>query len=67
MAYYNGDGVTADDIEAYKWIEVAEARASEVRRLKYTALREALVMKMTTAQVAEAHQRAQEWADTLEK
>jgi hypothetical protein len=51
----------ADDIEAYKWVELAEAHASDERQVKYAALREALLMKMTTAQVTEGHQRVQDW------
>jgi hypothetical protein len=51
----------ADYIEAYKWVEIAEALASDDRRPKYAALREALSMKMTTAQVEEAQQRLREW------
>ena len=62
VAYFNGDGVMADDIEAYKWVELAESHASDERQGKYAALREALLMKMTTAQVAEGHQRVQDWA-----
>ncbi len=56
-----------DDVEAYKWVELAEAHASDERQLKYAALRDALLMKMTTAQVAEARQRVQEWTGLLEK
>ena len=67
VAYFNGDGVMADDIEAYKWVELAEAHASDERQLKYTALRETLLMKMTTAQVAEGHQRVQEWTGVFNK
>jgi hypothetical protein len=57
----------ADDIEAYKWVELAETHASDERQGKYAALREALLMKMTTAQVAEGHQRVQDWTGAREK
>jgi hypothetical protein len=39
LPVFNGDGVMADDIEAYKWVELAEPHASDERQLKYTALR----------------------------
>ena len=50
-----------------KWVELAETHASDERQMKYSALRDALLMKMTTAQVAEGHQRVQEWTGMFEK
>ena len=47
------------------WVVIAAANASEDRQRKYALLREALVQKMTSDQIAEAENRAGKWLDSF--
>ena len=55
----------ADFVESHKWVVIATTRASQDRQMKYGQLREALVKKMTAAQIAEAEDRAGEWLSSF--
>ena len=62
MMYYVGKGVPQDYVEAYKWCNLAAARAVDKEmRDAATELRDALAGMMTPTQVAEAQKLAREW------
>jgi TPR repeat protein len=57
VAYYNGAGVPKDLVQAYKWADLATARAYEPARDN----REAIAGEMTPSQLAEARQMVRDW------
>lgn len=62
IAYEDGVGVPQDYIEAHKWYNLAVSRSKYADlRTTYIQRRDALVVKMTPAQVAEAQRLAREW------
>jgi TPR repeat protein len=62
LSYDRGHGVPRDYILAYKWLNLATARASRRERDFYLRLRDAVASKMSLAQVAEGQRLALLWA-----
>ena len=58
--YATGRGVPLDYVEAHKWYNLAAANIGDILT-SYVADRDELAKKMTSAQLAEAQQRASEW------
>lgn len=56
LAYAKGDGVAQDDVSAYMWMSIAGTRGQSME-----ASRSELEGRMSSAQLAEAKQRADEW------
>jgi len=65
LMYDKGQGVGRNEILAYKWLNLAAARALKREREYYIRLRDAVASKMTRAQVAEAQSLAVEWSAGL--
>jgi uncharacterized protein len=62
MAYEGGIGVPQDYIEAHKWYNLAAPRSKYADiRTDIIKRRDALALKMTPAQIAEAQKLAREW------
>ena len=65
--YASGEGVSRDDVEAHAWYSVAIAREAEVESARaMEILRKRVQTRMTTAQVAEAKERAGEIEDLID-
>jgi uncharacterized protein len=62
LSYDRGHGVQKDIILAYKWLDLATARASRRERDFYHRLRDAVAEKMSLPQVAEGQRLALIWA-----
>ena len=62
--YADGVGVSQDYVEALKWTDLAAVRAPGDTQKVFA---DRLARKMTPAQVAEAHRRAQAWTLAFEK
>jgi uncharacterized protein len=62
LSYDKGHGVPLDHILAYKWLDLAAARASGRDRTFYLKLRDAVASKMSLAQVYEGQRLALIWA-----
>jgi uncharacterized protein len=62
LMYDKGHGVPQDFILAYKWLNLAAARAPKRERDYFLRLRNAVASKMSLAQVAEGQRLAQLWA-----
>lgn len=62
LLYDKGHGVPQDFILAYKWLNLAAARASRHERDYFLRLRNAVASKMSPAQVAEGQHLALIWA-----
>jgi uncharacterized protein len=62
LAFDKGHGVPLDYILAYKWLDIAAARASRRERDFYLRLRDAVASKMPLAQVSEGQRLALMWA-----
>ena len=61
MLLANGEGVRRDDVQAYKWLELASRTAEiEVRRAARDVLA-TLSGRMTEAQIAMARELARQW------
>ena len=68
MAYEGGIGVPQDYIEAHKWYNLAAPRSKYADlRTDTIKRRDALALKMTRAQLAEAQKLAREWKPKLER
>jgi len=64
ISYIEGDGVPTDYVQAYRWLTLAipRFRASESQAAnKAIEYRDALAVRMTAAQIAEAEKLAREW------
>ena len=61
LTYDKGQGVGRNEVFAYKWLNLAAARAPKREREHYMLLRDAVASKMTRAEVAEAQSLAVEW------
>jgi TPR repeat protein len=60
--YTEGPGLTRDDVQAFKWFAVAAMRGSDsYARTNAVKGRDAVAMKMTPPQVAEAERLVREW------
>jgi TPR repeat protein len=62
LSYDRGHGVPRDYILAYKWLDLAAARASRRERDFYLKLRNAVASKMSLAQVTEGQRLALSWS-----
>ncbi len=62
LMYDKGHGVPQDFILAYKWLNLAAARASRGERDYFLRLRNAVASKMSPAQIAEGQHLALLWA-----
>jgi len=62
LSYDKGHGVPLDYILAYKWLDIATARAPQRERAFYARLRDAVASKMSLAQVTEGQRLALMWA-----
>ena len=62
LSYDKGHGVPQDFILAYKWLDLAAARASRRERDFYLRLRDAVASKMSLAQVSEGQRLALTWS-----
>jgi uncharacterized protein len=62
LMYDKGHGVPQDFILAYKWLNLAAARAPKRERGYFLRLRDAVASKMSFAQIAEGQRLALLWA-----
>ena len=62
LMYDKGHGVPQDFILAYKWLNLAAARASRHERDYFLRLRNAVASKMSPYQIAEGQRLAMLWA-----
>jgi TPR repeat protein len=67
LLYDKGRGVPQDAVLAYKWLNLAAAAARGRERDAYILWRDAVVTKMSVAQVDLAQQLASEWAPRRER
>jgi len=63
MAYWSGDGVRKDNVEAMKWIMLAVNAGDETAHI----VRSALNREMSHAQITEAQNRAREWVQKKDR
>jgi len=61
LMYDKGHGVERNDILAYKWLDLAAARASGRERENYIKIRAAVASKMTANEIREAQWQALNW------
>ncbi|HLI99442.1 MAG TPA: tetratricopeptide repeat protein [Bradyrhizobium sp.] len=61
LSYDKGHGVPQDFILAYKWLDLAAAKASPRERDFYLRLRNAVASKMSTEQIVEGQKLALTW------
>jgi TPR repeat protein len=62
LMYDKGHGVPQDFVLAYKWLNLAAARAKKRERDYFLRLRDAVASKMSPAQIAEGQRLAMAWA-----
>jgi TPR repeat protein len=62
LLYDKGHGVPEDDVLAYKWLDLAAARAPRHQRDYYLRLRDAVASKMSTEQITAGQRLALNWA-----
>src|SRR6516164_7281351 len=62
LMYDKGHGVPQDFVLAYKWLNLAAARAPKHERDHFLRLRDAVASKMSPAQIAEGQRLAMAWA-----
>jgi hypothetical protein len=62
LMYDKGHGVPQDFVLAYKWLNLAAARAPTRQREFYLRLREAVSSKMTPDQILEGQRMALDWS-----
>jgi TPR repeat protein len=65
LMYDKGHGVPQDFILAYKWLNLAAARASKRERGYFLRLRDAVASKMSPTQIAEGQRLAMLWSAGL--
>jgi uncharacterized protein len=65
LMYDKGHGVPQDFVLAYKWLNLAAARAPKHERDYFSRLRNAVASKMSPAQIAEGQYLALCWAPGL--
>ena len=63
LSYDKGHGVPTDYILAYKWLDLATARASRRERDFYQRLRDAVAQKLSLEQVVEGQRLALLWSE----
>ena len=62
LMYDKGHGVPQDFVLAYKWLNLAAARAPKYERDYFLRLRNAVAFKMSPTQIAEGQRLAMLWA-----
>lgn len=62
LLFDKGFGVPQDWVQAEVWLNLAASQASREQRDYWARVRDAVARKLTLDQVAEAQQRASEWA-----
>jgi uncharacterized protein len=62
LTYDKGFGMSRDVVQAYKWLDLAAARAPKRNREHFLRLRDAIAAKMTRAQLDLGQQLALEWS-----
>jgi TPR repeat protein len=62
LMYDKGHGVPQDFVLAYKWLDLAAARASHRERDYFLRLRNAVASKMSPGQISEGQRLALAWA-----
>ena len=67
IAYFNGEGVPQDYVEAHKWLNLAASRASTENQKRYAESRDAVASFMTPQQNADAQKLAREWLAAFEQ
>lgn len=65
LMYDKGHGVPQDFVLAYKWLNLAAARAPKRERDHFLRLRDGVASKMSPAQIAEGQRLAMAWAAGL--
>jgi TPR repeat protein len=60
--YRDGEGVPQDFVQAHMWFNLAVAAAKPDERNAFVVYRDAVAVRMTPAQIAEAQKLAREWA-----
>lgn len=63
IAYFDGQGVTQDYVEAHKWFNIAATNG----HADATAMRDSIAKKMTPPQIAEAQKHSSAWMVDFEK
>jgi TPR repeat protein len=66
LMYDKGHGVPQDFVLAYKWLNLAAARAPKAQRGYFLRLRNAVASKMSPSQIAEGQHLAMLWAIGLQ-
>jgi TPR repeat protein len=61
LMYDKGHGVPQDFVLAYKWLNLAAARAPKYERDYFLRLRNAVASKMSPVQIAEGQRLAMLW------
>lgn len=59
LMYYDGKGVTVDDIEAYKWLNIALIGGYEIEKYRISSLEK----RMTASQIESAQKLVREWEE----
>jgi hypothetical protein len=54
-----------DQVEAYKWMNLASVRSSGSSQIQYIAARDQLAKQMTPAQAEEGQKRTREWLEAF--
>ncbi|KJC36683.1 hypothetical protein UP09_28805 [Bradyrhizobium sp. LTSP885] len=67
LLYDRGQGVPRDIVEAGKWLNLSTAAAPPRAREARQRIRDAVTGKMSRGEIAQARQRALEWAPTRER
>jgi uncharacterized protein len=67
LMYDKGHGVRQDFVEAEVWLNLAAAKSDRRQRDYWTRIRDAVAGKLTLDELAEAQQRASEWAPIQER
>lgn len=61
LMYRDGKGVPQDFLVAHMWLNLAASKSTGDDQKKYSAARDALAVKMTPQQIAEAQRLTREW------
>ena len=67
LMYDKGHGVKQDFVQAEVWLNLAAAKSDRRQRDYWTRIRDAVAGKLTLDELAEAQQRALEWAPIQER
>ena len=61
VMYGTGEGVPQDDVEAYKWLNLAAIYADAEQRERFAERRDLAAARLTPEQRAEGQKRVSEW------